>query len=88
MPRKVVKREKEQPNFLKFTSMAIVVIGVLILLATAVTWQPYDVSSIATRLNLLTLFLGIMLVSLALLLLRRRHKVAMLLLLLEGLGLL
>jgi hypothetical protein len=60
MPRKVVKKEKEQPNFLKFTSMAIVVIGVLILLATAVTWQPYDVSSIATRLNLLTLFLGIL----------------------------
>jgi hypothetical protein len=60
MPRKVVKREKEQPNFLKYTSMAIVVIGVLILLATAVTWQPYDVSSIATRLNLLTLFLGIL----------------------------
>jgi hypothetical protein len=60
MPRKVVKREKEQPNFLKFTSMAIIAIGVLILLATAVTWQPYDVSSIATRLNLLTLFLGIL----------------------------
>jgi hypothetical protein len=60
MPRKVVKKEKEQPNFLKFTSMAIAVIGVLILLATAVTWQPYDVSSIATRLNLLTLFLGIL----------------------------
>jgi len=60
MPRKVVKKEKEQPNFLKFTSMAIVVIGLLILLATAVTWQPYDVSSIATRLNLLTLFLGIL----------------------------
>jgi hypothetical protein len=60
MLRKVVKKEKEQPNFLKFTSMAIVVIGVLILLATAVTWQPYDVSSIATRLNLLTLFLGIL----------------------------
>jgi hypothetical protein len=60
MPRKVVKKEKEQSNFLKYTSMAIVVIGVLILLATAVTWQPYDVSSIATRLNLLTLFLGIL----------------------------
>jgi hypothetical protein len=60
MPRKVVKKEKEQPNFLKFTSIAIVVIGLLILLATAVTWQPYDVSSIATRLNLLTLFLGIL----------------------------
>ena len=60
MPRKVVKKEKEQPNFLKYTSIAIVVIGVLILLATAVTWQPYDVSSIATRLNLLTLFLGIL----------------------------
>ena len=60
MPRRVVKKEKEQPNFLKFTSMAIVVIGILILLATAVTWQPYDVSSIATRLNLLTLFLGIL----------------------------
>ena len=60
MPRRVAKKEKEQPNFLKFTSMAIVVIGVLILLATAVTWQPYDVSSIATRLNLLTLFLGIL----------------------------
>jgi hypothetical protein len=60
MPRKVTKREKERPNFLKFASMAIVAIGVLILLATAVTWQPYDVSSIATRLNLLTLFLGIL----------------------------
>jgi hypothetical protein len=60
MPRKVAKKEKEQSNFLKFASMAIVVIGLLILLATAVTWQPYDVSSIATRLNLLTLFLGIL----------------------------
>jgi hypothetical protein len=60
MPRKIAKKEKEQPNFLKYTSIAIVVIGLLILLATAVTWQPYDVSSIATRLNLLTLFLGIL----------------------------
>jgi hypothetical protein len=60
MPRRVVKKEKEQSNFLKYTSMGIVVIGILILLATAVTWQPYDISSIATRLNLLTLFLGIL----------------------------
>jgi len=60
MPRKVVKKEKEKLNFLKLTSIAIVIIGVLILLATAITWQPYDVSSIATRLNLLTLFLGVL----------------------------
>jgi len=57
---KAVKREKEKPNFLKLTSIAIVIIGVLILLITAITWQPYDVSSIATRLNLLTLFLGVL----------------------------
>jgi len=60
MPGKAVKREKEKPNFLKVTSIAIVLIGVLILLITAITWQPYDVSSIATRLNLLTLFLGVL----------------------------
>ena len=60
MPRKVVKREKERSNFLKITSIALVVIGVLILLVTAITWQPYDISSIATRLNLLTLFLGVL----------------------------
>jgi len=60
MPRRVVKKEKEKSNFLKYASMGIVVIGILILLATAVTWQPYDISSMATRLNLLTLFLGIL----------------------------
>jgi len=60
MPRRVVKKEKRQPNFLKMVAVAITVIGVLILLVTAVTWQPYDISSLATRLNLLTLFLGIL----------------------------
>jgi len=60
MPRRVVKKEKRQPDFLKMIAMAIAVIGVLILLVTAVTWQPYDISSLATRLNLLTLFLGIL----------------------------
>ncbi len=60
MPRKVGERGKKQSNFLKMASVAIVIIGILILLATAITWQPYDVSSLATRLNLLTLFLGIL----------------------------
>jgi len=60
MPRRVVKKEKRQPDFLKMVAVAITVIGVLILLVTAVTWQPYDISSLATRLNLLTLFLGIL----------------------------
>jgi polyferredoxin len=60
MPRKVSKKEKEQSNFLKYTSMAIIVIGVLILLATALTWQPYEVSPLATRVNLLTLLIGIL----------------------------
>jgi len=60
MARRVVKKEKRQPDFLKMIAMAIAVIGVLILLVTAVTWQPYDISSLATRLNLLTLFLGIL----------------------------
>jgi len=70
MPRKVVKKEKERPNFLKMTSIALVVIGVLILLVTAITWQPYDVSSIATKLNLLTLFLGVLYVLFGYILLR------------------
>ena len=60
MPRKVLKKEKETSRFLRVMAVAIAIIGVLILIATAVTWQPYDISSLATRVNLLTLSLGVL----------------------------
>jgi hypothetical protein len=53
-------RKENKTRFLNIVSMAIIVIGVLILLATALTWQPYDVSSLATKVNLLTLSIGIL----------------------------
>jgi hypothetical protein len=59
MARKISKRENKS-KFLHIVSIAIVVIGLLILLATALTWQPYDVSSLATRVNLLTLSIGLL----------------------------
>jgi uncharacterized membrane protein YkgB len=59
MARKVSRKENKL-NFLHIISIAIVIIGLLILLATALTWQPYDVSSLATRVNLLTLSIGIL----------------------------
>jgi len=60
MPRKAVKKEKEQPKSLKTLAMAIAVIGILLLLVTIVTWQPSDLSHLVTRLNLLTLSLSIL----------------------------
>jgi hypothetical protein len=59
MARKASRKENKT-RFLNIVSMAIIVIGVLILLATALTWQPYDVSSLATKVNLLTLSIGIL----------------------------
>jgi hypothetical protein len=59
MARKISRKENK-PRFLHIVSIAIVIIGLLILLATALTWQPYDVSSLATRVNLLTLSIGIL----------------------------
>jgi len=59
MARKISKRENKS-KFLRIVSIAIIVIGLLILLATALTWQRYEVSSLATRVNLLTLSIGIL----------------------------
>jgi uncharacterized membrane protein YkgB len=59
MARKASRKENKT-RFLNIISMTIIVIGVLILLATALTWQPYDVSSLATKVNLLTLSIGIL----------------------------
>jgi len=55
-----VSRKKNKLRFLHILSIAIVVIGLLILLATALTWQPSNVSSLATKVNLLTLSIGIL----------------------------
>jgi uncharacterized protein (DUF983 family) len=59
MARKVSRKE-DKPRFLHILSIAIIVIGVLILLATALTWQLSNVSSLATKVNLLTLSIGIL----------------------------
>ena len=59
MARKASRKENKT-RFLNIVSMAIILIGVLILLATALTWQPYDVSSLSTKVNLLTLSIGIL----------------------------
>jgi hypothetical protein len=53
-------RKDNKTRFLNIVSIAIIVIGVLILLTTALTWQPYDFSSLATKVNLLTLSIGIL----------------------------
>jgi len=53
-------RKENKLNFLHIVSIAIVIIGLLILLATALTWQPYDISSLATKVNILTLSIGIL----------------------------
>jgi cell division septal protein FtsQ len=55
-----VSRKENKTRFLNIVSMAIIVIGVLILLATALTWQLSNVSSLVTKVNLLTLSIGIL----------------------------
>jgi hypothetical protein len=57
---KKISRKENKSRFLHLVSIAIVVIGLLILLATALTWQRYEVSSLATRVNLLTLSIGLL----------------------------
>ncbi|MGC8993239.1 MAG: hypothetical protein ACP5H3_00580 [Candidatus Aenigmatarchaeota archaeon] len=57
MARKV---KKESAEFLKYISVGILIIGLLILIVTALTWQPYDPSQLATKINFLTLSLGIL----------------------------
>ena len=59
MARKV-SRKKDKPRFLNIASIAIILIGLLILLATALTWQSYDVSYLATKVNILTISIGIL----------------------------
>jgi hypothetical protein len=69
MVRKVL-RKKRTP--LSIISIALILVGSLILLATVVTWQPYDLSSLATRLNLLTLSLGVLYILFGYILLKTR----------------
>jgi hypothetical protein len=71
MARKASRKE-DKPRFLNIASMAMILIGLLILLATALTWQPYDVSSLATKVNLLTLSIGILYMLFGLVLLRSK----------------
>ena len=58
MPRRM--KTKQESKFLKYVSIGILVVGLLILLITALSWQPYDPSMLATKINFLTLSLGIL----------------------------
>ena len=69
MVRKVLRKKKTP---LSIISIALILVGSLILLATVVTWQPYDLSSLATRLNLLTLSLGVLYILFGYILLKTR----------------
>jgi uncharacterized membrane protein YidH (DUF202 family) len=56
MLRRTTKKIKEKS--IKLLSIAIILIGVLVLFMNAIVWQSTDTSDLAKRINLLSFLLG------------------------------
>jgi hypothetical protein len=69
---KKTKKNDENVKYSRVISISIIIIGFFILLATALTWQPYDVSSLANKVSILTLSIGILYLLFGLILLKSK----------------